>query len=180
MEAAEAHFDTRSYADVSLSQIAHSAGLSGPAIYNHFSSKDELFLAAVTERMKRYNAAAEKAIAHNGTWKERYNRLLDAIAPLQGSGGGFQSIASAVVGRLKENPKQFAEIRALREIAANHFRELIKQGIEEGDFPQDADVRILGDLLMAATTGAINTVTFYNPGSDALSTEMLKVLLRTQ
>ena len=86
--AAEQHFETRSYDEVKLDEIAESAGLSGPAIYNHFSSKDDLFLIAIIARMTRYNEALEKAVSIPGNWKARYNNLLELVRPLQGTAAG--------------------------------------------------------------------------------------------
>lgn len=166
--AAEKHFDAGSYADVRLDQIAATAGVSGPAIYNHFGSKDELFLAAVKQRIEKYNQTIERAVAIEGGWKERFNALLKAVEPLEGPASGFQMISGAVIERLREEPEKFEELRDLREQSANVFRSLIVRAQKEGDLPADIDSVIAGDLLMAITVGGINTVSFYHPEPERM------------
>jgi len=179
--AAEKLFDAGSYADVRLDQIAANAGVSGPAIYNHFGSKDELFLAAVNQRIKKYNQTIERAVAIEGGWKERFNALLKAVEPLQGPASGFQMISGAVIERLREEPEKFEELRDLREQSANVFRSLIVRAQKEGDLPGDIDSVIAGDLLMAITVGGINTVSFYHPEPERMPLIMqaLRALLGT-
>ena len=181
IKAAEREFDSRPYADVSMEQIARSAGLSGPAIYNHFDSKDDLFLAAAKQRVENYNRTIIAAAAISGNWKDKYNNLLKAVQPLQGPNSGFQMISAAVMNRLRDAPKKFAELRELREQSASVFRGLIKEAIEVGDLPPGTDPVIAGDLLMAITVGAVNTVAFYHSELDSLDPIIasLKVLLGT-
>lgn len=179
--AAEKHFDANSYADVRLDQIAATAGVSGPAIYNHFGSKDELFLAAVKNRILRYNKTISDAVAIEGSWKDRFNNLLKEVEPLQGPASGFQMISGAVIERLREDPEGFRELRDLREESASVFRNLACEAIEVGDLPKDTDCVIAGELLMAITVSGINTVSFYHPEPEKMPVIMnaLKGLLGT-
>ena len=182
IKAAESHFNSRPYPDVSMEQIAKTAGVSGPAIYNHFASKDDLFLAAITQRMLNYNRTISQAVDMNGTWKEKFDKLLDTVRPLQGPDSGFQTISGAVMNRLRDNPAKFDELRDLREVAADIFRDLVKEAMECGDLPESLDPIIAGDLLMAMTVGAINTVSFYHPKASDMDAifEALKGLLRLE
>lgn len=163
IQAAESQFNSRPYPDVSMEQIAKTAGFSGPAIYNHFASKDDLFLAAATQRIVNYNRVICAAVDVEGDWKAKFSNLLDAIRPLQGPDSGFQTISGAVMNRLRDNPEKFEELRQLREASADVFRGLVDDAVRCGDLPGDLDPVIAGDLLMAMTVGAINTVSFYHP-----------------
>ncbi|MEO9463693.1 MAG: TetR/AcrR family transcriptional regulator [Marinomonas sp.] len=163
IKAAERHFNSRPYPDVSMEQIAKTAGFSGPAIYNHFASKDDLFMAAIKQRMFNYNRTISQAVAIDGSWKDKFGSLLDAVRPLQGPESGFQTISGAVMNRLRDNPAKFDELRDLREESAAVFRGLVKEATQCGDLPENLDPIIAGDLLMAMTVGAINTVSFYHP-----------------
>lgn len=179
--AAEKHFDENGYANVRLDQIAKTAGISGPAIYNHFNSKDELFLAAVKSRILRYNKVISDAVAIEGSWKDRLNNLLKKVENLQGPASGFQMISSAVVERLREDPEGFRELRDLREKSASVFRNIIREAIQAGDIAKDTDCMIAGDLLMAITVSGVNTVAFYHPEPEKMPIIMnaLKRLLGT-
>ncbi len=161
--------------------VARKAGMSGPAIYNHFTSKDDLFLAATKQRIETYNQTILEAVSVSGTWKDRFNSLLLAIEPLQGAQSGFQMISGAVMNRLRDNPKKFNELRQLREESAAVFRGLVEEAIACGDLPSTVNTAIAGDLLMAITVGAVNTVSFYHPDQKDMPSifEALKGLLGT-
>lgn len=181
IQAAEAEFNSRSYPDVSMQQIAKRAGISGPAIYNHFPSKDELFLTAIKQRIVTYNKVITAAVSEGPTWQDKLNNLLDAVRPLQGSASGFQTISSAVMNRLRDDPAQFTELRKLREESTVVFRGLVKEAVAIGDLRADLDIAIAGDLLMAMTVGAINTASFYHPEEDDMTNiiHAFKALLGT-
>jgi AcrR family transcriptional regulator len=53
LRAAAAVFSERGFRDASVEDIAHRAGYSKGAIYWHFESKDDLFLALLEERLER-------------------------------------------------------------------------------------------------------------------------------
>ena len=182
IKAAEKHFNEEAYSDVSMTKVAKSAGLTGAAIYNYFDSKDHLFEETVTDRMRNYNKAISDAVSGSGSWKTKFNRLLDAVTPLHGKASGFQMIGSVVINRLQQQPEKFQEIRSLRDDSAKVFRGLIAEAVEAGDLPKDSDIVIAGDLLMAITASAMNTVSFYHPGLDSMAPiiNSVKALLGTR
>ncbi len=182
LEAAEKQFNDNAYADVSMAKVAKSAGMTGAAIYNYFESKDDLFEATVTNRIRIYNRTINEAIAGSGSWKEKFNRLLDAVTPLHGKASGFQMIGSVVINRLQQQPEKFQEIRELRDESAIIFRGLVIEGVDCGDLPKDIDIAITGDLLMALTASTMNRVSFYHPSLDDMSPiiESVKALLGTR
>ena len=64
LDAAVELFSTRSYADVTVADIAGAAGVSGQTITNHFGSKDNLYLTGVEERfIRRVNEIRSGAVA---------------------------------------------------------------------------------------------------------------------
>lgn len=182
LKAAEKHFNAQAYSDVSMAKVAKTAGLTGAAIYNYFESKDHLFEATVTDRMRNYNQTISNAISGSCSWKIKFNRLLDAVTPLHGKASGFQMIGSVVITRLNQEPDKFQEIRDLREKSAAIFRSLVAEGVACGDLPEDTDIVITGDLLMAITASAMNTVSFYHPSLNDMSPIIaaVKILLGTR
>lgn len=182
LQAAEKHFNEKAYSDVSMAIVAKSAGMTGAAIYRHFDSKDHLFEETIKDRMTIYNQTINAAIAGNGSWKDKFNRLLEAVTPLHGNSSGFPMIGVIVLSQLQQKPEKFQEIRDLRGESARVFRALIIEGVDCGDLPKDTDVAIAGDLLMAITAGAINTVSFYNSSPENMVSiiDSVKVLLGTR
>jgi AcrR family transcriptional regulator len=164
-----------------MERVAKTAGITGAAIYNHFASKDELFLETVKNRIQIYNQTINAAVAGPGSWKDKFNTLLEAVTPLQGNSSGFPMIGSVVINRLQQEPEKFREIRDLREESTKVFRGLIAEAVDCGDLPKDTNIVIAGDLLMAITAGATNTVSFYHPSLDNMTPiiDAVKVLLGT-
>lgn len=182
LKAAEKHFDEQAYSDVSMAKVAKSAGMTGAAIYNYFDSKDHLFEETVMDRMSNYNKTINDAVSGSGSWKTKFNRLLNAVTPLHGKASGFQMIGSVVINRLQQEPEKFQGIRALRNESAKVFRGLIAEAIDCGDLPQDTDIVLAGDLLMAITASAMNIVSFYHPSLSDMGPiiESVKALLGTR
>lgn len=182
LKAAEKHFNQQAYSDVSMAKVAKSAGITGAAIYNYFDSKDDLFEATVTNRIRTYNQTINEAVAGSGSWKDKYNRLLEAVTPLHEKSSGFPMIGVVVINRLQQEPEKFLEIRSLREDSAKVFRALVAEGVDCGDLPKDTDIAITGDLLMAITASTISTVSFYHPSLDDMSSIIasIKALLSTR
>jgi AcrR family transcriptional regulator len=59
LDAGAALFAANSFEEISMREIAEAAGVSKPLLYHYFSSKDELFLAAVTEASSELQALIE-------------------------------------------------------------------------------------------------------------------------
>jgi AcrR family transcriptional regulator len=63
LQAAGAVFAERGFAGASLDQVAAAAGFTKGAVYSNFGSKDELFLALMTEEVTRRVDGVEAALA---------------------------------------------------------------------------------------------------------------------
>jgi AcrR family transcriptional regulator len=62
LQAAAEVFAERGFGGASLDQVAASAGFTKGAVYSNFASKDELFLALMTDQVARRVAAVEAAL----------------------------------------------------------------------------------------------------------------------
>jgi len=58
-------FAQNGFDGTSIRDIADAAGLTKPALYYHFSDKEELYEHVLNERMTRLNAAMREAMAHS-------------------------------------------------------------------------------------------------------------------
>ena len=61
-----------------MREVAAAVGLTKPALYYHFSSKEELFLAAVRTHMQHYRQELLDGIAQPGSLRERLVQGIDA------------------------------------------------------------------------------------------------------
>jgi AcrR family transcriptional regulator len=69
-------FAHHSYEEISMRQIAEAAGVSKPLLYHYFPSKNELFMAAVTEAASELQSLIEPS--GQGTPIEQLGEALDA------------------------------------------------------------------------------------------------------
>lgn len=78
LEAAEEVFGRDGYWGARTEEVARRVGVTQPALYRHFASKRELFLAAVTLRQEEMNAAVGKAIASGDSALDKLRRVSTA------------------------------------------------------------------------------------------------------
>src|SRR5947209_6388432 len=71
LDAAVAIFSTRGYHDASMDAIAARAGVSKPAVYSHYGSKDELYVACIERASGKFHDALEAGVLAAGGPQER-------------------------------------------------------------------------------------------------------------
>jgi TetR/AcrR family transcriptional regulator len=71
LRAAICVFDRKGYAAASVREIVEMAGVTKPALYYHFGSKERLLAAVLEEASRAFKAATERALARTGTARER-------------------------------------------------------------------------------------------------------------
>ena len=76
LRAAAREFSRAEYSQVSLVAIARNVGLTSTAIYNHFQSKDDLFLATAKHHMTVNLEGIGKAMASEGDWQTKLRAIL--------------------------------------------------------------------------------------------------------
>ncbi|MBI3871983.1 MAG: TetR/AcrR family transcriptional regulator [candidate division Zixibacteria bacterium] len=82
LQAAAALFVAKNYADVTVSQIADSAGVTKGALYHHFRSKEELYLAMMHAELEEKRLLFSEAVAPKASCPERLGHLLRAFLKL--------------------------------------------------------------------------------------------------
>ena len=90
-------FAQRGYRATSMAAIAEAAGLSRPALYQHFANREEIFRSALEEILRATNGQALAALTGPGDLAERLDGYLqrsrgDVIGPLLGSPHGEELI----------------------------------------------------------------------------------------
>jgi AcrR family transcriptional regulator len=71
LDAAVAVFSARGYHDASMDAIAARAGVSKPAVYSHYGSKDELYVACIERAAGKFHDALEAGVLAAGGPQER-------------------------------------------------------------------------------------------------------------
>lgn len=63
VSAAAALFRSRGYQGVGIDEIGEAAGVTGPAVYRHFATKEAILVAAVSELVDAAEAVVDRALA---------------------------------------------------------------------------------------------------------------------
>ena len=70
-------FSERGYDSVSINDIGFAAGVTGPAIYRYFPSKEALLVSIYEHLYRRWSDGLAAVLADNGTAHETVERLID-------------------------------------------------------------------------------------------------------
>ena len=148
-------FADRGYEATSVRDIAAAVGISAPALYNHFRSKEEIFCATHARGMETITCAVEEALKGAATPWDRLEVAASAhCASLLGS-SGYRTII---------NP-QFPKVsdRARNELIAQRdaYEQLIRRLIADLALPESVDAAMFRMHLL----GALNwSDTWYRDG----------------
>ncbi|HUK12125.1 MAG TPA: TetR/AcrR family transcriptional regulator [Thermoanaerobaculaceae bacterium] len=82
LAAATALFARKGYAATTVREIVEAAGVTKPALYYYFRSKEGIFLRMMEDAFREYEATVARALAAPGTASERILRFLDAVFAL--------------------------------------------------------------------------------------------------
>jgi AcrR family transcriptional regulator len=96
LNAAVRVFDRKGYAGASVREIAEMAGVTKPALYYHFGSKEGLLLAILQQAKREVDTALDRAVARTGTARDRVLGLCEDIYRLFGQNVPVARVAHAV------------------------------------------------------------------------------------
>ena len=148
LDAARALFAERGYEPATIRDIAKGAGMSTGAVFANFQDKAELFEAVLAEDMASLAETLKAAAAAESTLRAR---LLAALTA--GYHGSLEQLplVQAVVARSWFQPvaaemRNRAAIKPLVMVVSD----ALQAGVREGELRQDADVRLLSELIYDA------------------------------
>jgi AcrR family transcriptional regulator len=89
-------FDRKGYAGASVREIAEMAGVTKPAVYYHFGSKEGLLMAILEQAKRDVDEAIDRAVARTGTARQRILGLCEDVYALFGQNVPIARVAHAV------------------------------------------------------------------------------------
>ncbi len=147
------------YAATTMRQLAERAELPLSAFYYYFSSKYEVLCAIMDSGMARVEAAIEAAADPDSPAGEQLVALVRAhvLTHLEEPG-----VARVVDGEIRAlaDPERRA-ITARRDAYERRFRRVLEQGVHEGTFGRELDVRVAAMSILTMGTGVIH---WWRPG----------------
>lgn len=148
LDAARALFAERGYEPATIRDIAKGAGMSTGAVFANFQDKAELFEAVLSEDLAKLAETLKAAAAAETTVRGRVLAALTA-----GYHGSLEQLplVQAVVARSWFQPVA-AEMRTRAAIKplVMVVSDALQAGVREGELRQDADVRLLSELIYEA------------------------------
>ncbi|MFF7940817.1 TetR/AcrR family transcriptional regulator [Nocardia gamkensis] len=146
LDAAEAVFAEKGFTAATLDDIAHTAGYTKGAIYKHFATKEDLFLALSDRYLRRYFDTFAEVLS---SVSEVGARELDAIAQRWRQLGHDRGTDHAALGYeftlyLLRNPEARERVAAKRAEAVESLGRFIAEGLD----------RVGGTLLIPPLTFA--------------------------
>ena len=161
LHSAEALFAKKGYYDTSMDDLVKKSGFSKGAIYGHFDSKEDIFLALQERSLAVSIESLESKFSEKDTALEKLKKLIDFVF------SAYRSKDKAVVERVKENCKISLEflvaaprIETIRrrlessdETTHRFTAEIIKEGVRKGEFKKNIDVDSVTTVLWACLSG---------------------------
>jgi len=159
LDAALTVFSKQGYHPARLQDIAEAAGVTRGAIYHHFGSKAELYIALIEEASEQFNAVIAQAIAEGGTFQQVSARVLvnawtfleedphlAKVVELFNFKTGFTSELSEINRRREEEA----------ETLVDYIAGFVGRSIEEGELRADLDPVIAARAFIAYQNGVMN------------------------
>lgn len=148
LDAARQLFAERGYEPATIRDIAKAAGMSTGAVFANFQDKAELFEAVLASDLGRLAETMKAAAGAEGSVRAR---LLSALGA--GYHGSLEQLplVQAVIARSWFQPVA-AEMRTRAAIKPilSIVTDTLQAGVGEGELRQDADVRLLSEMIYGA------------------------------
>jgi TetR/AcrR family acrAB operon transcriptional repressor len=148
LDAALTIFSKKGYTATRLEDIAKVAGVTRGAIYHHFGSKSDLFLALMDAATMVGNSAIDRAVSEGGTFVEVLSRILVYTFNLLEDDRRFSEVMALQlttpdVDALAQ--RRYEEAQELVQSISGFFRVIIEQGGLRPDLdPETAARAFLG------------------------------------
>ena len=149
MDAAVLLFTTRGYAATSVREIVEMAGVTKPALYYHFDSKEGIYLAILEELVKIADDGIATSRVASGTAKERLEGFLLGIYGLFETKKSWVRMINAVFWGPAQGAPPFDFETFHRKMLAV-LSEIVTEGIAAGELrsanPDDVTLALMGVL----------------------------------
>ena len=155
LNAAQAVFDAKGYAESTVEEIATNANISKGSVYNYFGSKEDLFAAVFAEALAADHSVVDGLIGSNVPASQKLQGLLDHVferlEAFTRSGRLIMELW-AVAAKKAELADAMAQSHAYWR---GHIRAIIEDGVRSGVFGTHFDPGVASSLIWATINGII-------------------------
>jgi TetR/AcrR family acrAB operon transcriptional repressor len=145
-------FSRKGYKATRVEDIARQANVTTGAIYHHFGGKSALYIALIEKSSGRSNQLAQQIVEEGGTPATVLRRLLVRLFEFAEEDEEYRAVIELFLNKTEFSPEIaiVAEqtLKGRRQLA-KFYLNLIKEGIEAGEFrpeasPEDAALTLVG------------------------------------
>jgi TetR/AcrR family transcriptional regulator len=149
LNAAVRVFDRKGYAAASVREVAEMAGVTKPALYYHFGSKEGLLVAILEQAKREVETAIARAVARSGTARSRILGLCEDIYGLFGENVPIARVAHAVFLGPPDGAPPF-DVTVFEERFRGALEQIVADGVASGELrnlaPRDVALAVMGIL----------------------------------
>lgn len=149
LNAAVRVFDRKGYSAASVREVAEMAGVTKPAVYYHFGSKEGLLVAILEQAKREVDTALTRAVARTGTARGRILALCEDIYGLFGENVPIARVAHAVFLGPPDGAPPF-DVTVFEARFRQALERIAEDGVAAGEFraiaPGDLALAVMGIL----------------------------------
>lgn len=153
LSAAVQVFDRKGYDAASVREIVELAGVTKPALYYHFGSKEGVLLAILRDAQRQFEESMARAIARPGTARERMSAMCEELYGLFGLHVPVIRVAHWVALGPSDVAPSF-DFTVFERSMAGALKRIIEQGQATGELrpgaPEDIALAVMGVISMLA------------------------------
>ena len=109
LDAATRLFSTRGYAETGIDDIGEAVGVTGPAVYRHFASKQDLLFAVLERAVQHAEGIAPGVLAQAGSPGDTLKRVIDELVTACLADRALTAIYWQHSGNLPDDPRRALE-----------------------------------------------------------------------
>jgi AcrR family transcriptional regulator len=151
LAAARACFGRQGYDKTTNKDIAGAAGFTAGAIYRHFPSKQDLFIAVYRGVQSIVFSHFEAAITDEATAPQKIKTILDLSVDLHAADRSLATFTAIAPIEIQRHPEIRRELGTDPVAFYRFFQRIIRQSAD--DLAADVDADSVADLLVAVATG---------------------------
>lgn len=174
LNAAVRVFDRKGYHAASVREVADLAGVTKPALYYHFGSKEGLLLAILTQAERQFAEAVASAATRPGTARDRITALCEDIYALFGENVPVARVAHAVLLGPPDGAPPF-DITAFEVRFRETLEQIAAEGIASGEL-RDVQVRDIALAVMGVLEAC--NVRQMHPAFEPVGSDVVRRLIQ--
>jgi len=147
LRAAVQVFDRKGYAAASVREIVEAAGVTKPALYYHFGSKEGMLLAILQEGAREFEAAVDRAVNRPGSARDRVLALAEDLYGLFAKNVPVVRVSHSVFHGPANTAPMFDFTRFDRSLVGG-LKQIVEAGQAAGELrpalPEDVAMAVFG------------------------------------